>query len=716
MALVIVNLDLFSNSEDDKTEVVSAVELANQQATLLRNDLHRYAHAYYTLDAPEIPDSEYDRLFRQLQEIEAQYPALLRTDSPTQRVGGAVLPEFSSVRHQVPMLSIRTETDTEATGAMAFDARIRKELGLTEDAAAVEYVAELKFDGLAMSLRYEDGILVQAATRGDGEFGEDVTHNIRTIGQFPLQLTSNVSKWPTVLEVRGEVYMRRDDFDALNERQLRKISEGAKGEKTFVNPRNAAAGAVRQLDSNIAAQRPLSFFAYGLGEVKGWPEGFAPFQRHYDLLQTLKAWGFPVAIQTQCVQGSTGLIAFHFEIAQQRDKLPYDIDGVVYKVNELVLQEKLGFVSREPRWAVAHKYPAQEEMTIVQAIDVQVGRTGKLTPVAKLAPVFVGGVTVTNATLHNEDEARRKDVRVGDTVIVRRAGDVIPEVVGVVFDKRQANAQIFTMPHTCPVCASPALRDEDEADYRCSGGLFCGAQRKQAFLHFAQRKAVEVDGLGEKLIEQLVDAGVIHTLPDLYKLGLTGLVQLDRMAEKSALNVLKALEDSKLTTLPRFIYGLGIRHVGEATAKELARHFGTLDGLMQASIDELLQVADVGPIVAQSVLTFFAQAHHQEIVAQLRACGVRWEEGSPAARVPQALSGQTVVLTGTLPTLSRDAAKAMLEEAGAKVAGSVSQKTSYVVAGSEAGSKLEKALALGIPVLDEAGLLALIKGDLHDGS
>ena len=716
MALVIVNLDLFSNSEDDKTEVVSAVELANQQATLLRNDLHRYAHAYYTLDAPEIPDSEYDRLFRQLQEIEAQYPALLRTDSPTQRVGGAVLPEFSSVRHQVPMLSIRTETDTEATGAMAFDARIRKELGLTEDAAAVEYVAELKFDGLAMSLRYEDGILVQAATRGDGEFGEDVTHNIRTIGQIPLQLTSNVSKWPTVLEVRGEVYMRRDDFDALNERQLRKISEGAKGEKTFVNPRNAAAGAVRQLDSNIAAQRPLSFFAYGLGEVKGWPEGFAPFQRHYDLLQTLKAWGFPVAIQTQCVQGSTGLIAFHFEIAQQRDKLPYDIDGVVYKVNELVLQEKLGFVSREPRWAVAHKYPAQEEMTIVQAIDVQVGRTGKLTPVAKLAPVFVGGVTVTNATLHNEDEARRKDVRVGDTVIVRRAGDVIPEVVGVVFDKRQANAQIFTMPHTCPVCASPALRDEDEADYRCSGGLFCGAQRKQAFLHFAQRKAVEVDGLGEKLIEQLVDAGVIHTLPDLYKLGLTGLVQLDRMAEKSALNVLKALEDSKLTTLPRFIYGLGIRHVGEATAKELARHFGTLDGLMQASRDELLQVADVGPIVAQSVLTFFAQAHHQEIVAQLRACGVRWEEGSPAARVPQALSGQTVVLTGTLPTLSRDAAKAMLEEAGAKVAGSVSQKTSYVVAGSEAGSKLEKALALGIPVLDEAGLLALIKGDLHDGS
>ncbi len=716
VALAIVNLDLFSNAEEGKPESTSEFELAAQQASQLRENLHRYAHAYYTLDTPAVPDSEYDRLFQQLQAIETQYPALLRPDSPTQRVGGAVLPEFSTVRHQVPMLSVRTETDTDATGAMAFDARIRKELGLPEDAAPVEYVAELKFDGLAMSLRYEGGILVQAATRGDGEYGEDVTHNIRTIGQIPLQLSAHASNVPSVFEVRGEVYMRRDDFDQLNERQLRKIAEGAKGEKTFVNPRNAAAGAVRQLDSNIAAQRPLSFFAYGLGEVSGWPEGLPQFQRHYDLLQTLKAWGFPVAIQTQCVSGAPGLIAFHSEIARQRDALPYDIDGVVYKVNDLSLQAKLGFVSREPRWAVAHKYPAQEEMTRVLAIDVQVGRTGKLTPVAKLAPVFVGGVTVTNATLHNEDEARRKDVRVGDTVIVRRAGDVIPEVVCVVFEKREPESQIFTMPHFCPVCASPALRDEDEADYRCSGGLFCGAQRKQAFLHFAQRRAVEVDGLGEKLIDQLVDAGVINTLPDLYKLGLTGLVQLDRMAEKSALNILKALEASKQTTLPRFIYGLGIRHVGEATAKELARHFGTLDAFMQASLDDLLQVADVGPIVAQSVLTFFAQAHHQEIVAQLRVCGVRWDEGPPAERLPQPLSGQTVVLTGTLPTLSRDAAKAMLEDAGAKVAGSVSQKTSYVVAGAEAGSKLEKALALGLPVLDEAGLLALLKGDSNGSS
>jgi DNA ligase (NAD+) len=707
-----VNLDLFSGSEEDKANAPSAYDLANEQAIQLRKLLHRYAHAYYTLDAPEVPDAEYDRLFQQLQSIEALYPVLLTVDSPTQRVGGAVLPEFSSVRHQVPMLSIRTETDTEASGAAAFDTRIRKELGLLEGASEVEYVAELKFDGLAMSLRYENGILVQAATRGDGEFGEDVTHNVRTIGQIPLQLF----EVPSVLEVRGEVYMRRDDFDALNERQLLKISEGLKGEKTFVNPRNAAAGAVRQLDSNIAAQRPLSFFAYGLGEVSGWPLGAAPFQRHYDLLQALKAWGFPVAAQTQCVRGAGGLIDFHAQIAQVRDKLPYDIDGVVYKVNDLGLQEKLGFVTREPRWAVAHKYPAQEELTTVQAIDIQVGRTGKLTPVAKLAPVFVGGVTVTNATLHNEDEARRKDVRVGDTVIVRRAGDVIPEVVSVVLAQRPLGAPIFTMPHVCPVCGSAALRDEDEADYRCSGGLFCGAQRKQAFLHFAQRRAVEVDGLGEKLIDQLVDAGVVSTLPDLYKLGLSALVQLDRMAEKSALNILAALEASKSTTLPRFIYGLGIRHVGEATAKEFARHFGTLDAFMNAPLDQLLEVSDVGPIVAQSVLAFFAQSHHQEIVAQLRACGVRWEEGAPAERVPQPLSGQTIVLTGTLPTLSRDEAKAMLEEAGAKVAGSVSQKTSYVVAGAEAGSKLEKALALGVPVLDEAGLLSLLKGDPNDGS
>ena len=703
-----MNLDLFADSHDDpaSTDVTA-------QAADLRRQLHYHAHCYYTLDAPEVPDAEYDRLFRALQALESAHPHLRTPDSPTQRVGGAVLPEFQTVRHQVPMLSIRTETDTESSGAIAFDTRVRKELALSDADPAVDYVAELKFDGLAMSLRYEQGVLVQAATRGDGEFGEDVTHNIRTIGQIPLQLPSDV---PAVLEVRGEVYMRRDDFESLNARQRQKIAEGAKGEKTFVNPRNAAAGAVRQLDSNIAAQRPLSFFAYGLGEVIEGGSIFKAFETHYELLQSLKRWGFPVADQTRCVQGAEGLIAFHAQIAAERDALPYDIDGVVYKVNSLALQAQLGFVTREPRWAVAHKYPAQEEMTKVLDIDVQVGRTGKLTPVAKLAPVFVGGVTVTNATLHNEDEARRKDVRKGDTVIVRRAGDVIPEVVSVVLDQRQPGASVFTMPTQCPVCGSPALRDEGEADYRCSGGLFCKAQQKQAFLHFAQRRAVEVDGLGEKLIDQLVDAGIVHTLPDLYKMGLTSLVQLDRMAEKSALNILNALEASKSTTLPRFIYGLGIRHVGEATAKEFARHFGTLDAFMGADEEALLQVADVGPVVAKSVITFFAQTHHQEIVAQLRACGVHWEEGPPAERPAQILSGQTVVLTGTLPNLSRDAAKEMLEAAGAKVAGSVSQKTSYVIAGSEAGSKLDKALALGIPVLDEAGLIQLLQGKQDDSA
>ena len=705
-----MNLDLFADSNDDKPSSDTQVAL---QAADLRRQLHHHAHCYYTLDAPEVPDAEYDRLFRALQALESAHPYLRTPDSPTQRVGGTVLPEFQTVRHQVPMLSIRTETDTESRGAIAFDARVRKELALSDADPVIEYVAELKFDGLAMSLRYEQGVLVQAATRGDGEFGEDVTHNIRTIGQIPLQLPSDV---PDVLEVRGEVYMRRDDFESLNERQRQKIAQGAKGEKTFVNPRNAAAGAVRQLDSNIAAQRPLSFFAYGLGEVIVGTSQFQAFQTHYQLLQSLKRWGFPVAEQTRCVQGAEGLIAFHAQIAAERDALPYDIDGVVYKVNSLGLQAQLGFVTREPRWAVAHKYPAQEEMTQVLDIDVQVGRTGKLTPVAKLAPVFVGGVTVTNATLHNEDEARRKDVRIGDTVIVRRAGDVIPEVVSVVLDQRKPDAVVFTMPQNCPVCGSPALRDEGEADYRCNGGLFCKAQQKQAFLHFAQRRAVEVDGLGEKLIDQLVDAGIVNTLPDLYKLGLTALVQLDRMAEKSALNIVNALAASKSTTLPRFIYGLGIRHVGEATAKEFARHFGTLDAFMNADEDALLQVEDVGPVVAKSVIAFFAQAHHQEIVAQLRACGVHWEEGPPAERQVQILSGKTVVLTGTLPRLSREDAKEMLEAAGAKVAGSVSQKTSYVVAGAEAGSKLDKAVALGIPVLDEAGLIQLLQGNQDDSA
>jgi len=475
--------------------------------------------------------------------------------------------------------------------------------------------------------------------------------------------------------------MRRADFEALNEKQREKIAQGAKGEKTFVNPRNAAAGGVRQLDPTLAAQRRLSFFAYGLGEVTPVEEGGPAFESHLQVLLTLRSWGFPVAAQTQLAQGAPELIAFHQAIGKQRDSLPYDIDGVVYKVNSLALQKKMGFVTREPRWAVAHKYPAQEQLTTVQAIEVQVGRTGKLTPVAKLAPVFVGGVTVTNATLHNEDEARRKDVRVGDTVIVRRAGDVIPEVVGVLPDKRVEGALQFTMPRKCPVCGSDAVREEGEADYRCTGGLFCGAQRKEAILHYAHRRAVEVEGLGDKLVEQLVDANIIRTLPDLYKLGLTALASLDRMAEKSANNLLEALEKSKQTTLPRFLFGLGIRHVGEATAKELAR---------------------------QSIRTFFEQPHNREVVEQLRACGVTWEEGEPAARAPQPLSGKTFVITGTLPTLSRDEAKDKVEAAGGKVAGSVSKKTDYVVAGEEAGSKLAKAQALGVPVIDEAALLAML--------
>ena len=674
------------------------------RAAALREQLHHHAHRYYTLDEPEIPDAEYDRLFKELQAIEAAHPELLTSDSPTQRVGGAILKELVPVRHAVPMLSIRTETDTEATGAVAFDARVRRELKLSDADAPVDYLAELKFDGLAMSLRYEQGLLVRAATRGDGETGEDVTHNVRTIRQIPLRLPGGV---PEVLEVRGEVYMRRDQFDALNERQRQKIANGAKGEKTFVNPRNAAAGAVRQLDSKITRERPLSFFAYSWGEVEGDAQ---PPGTQYDWLMRLKAWGFPVADQTTRCRGADELVAFHRRIGELRDSLPFDIDGVVYKVDSLALQKQLGFVTREPRWAVAHKYPAQEQLTTVQAIDVQVGRTGKLTPVAKLAPVFVGGVTVTNATLHNELEARRKDVRVGDTVIVRRAGDVIPEVVSVLVDKRVGEPPPFTMPAKCPVCGSDAVREEGEADHRCTGGLFCAAQRKEAILHFAHRRAVEIEGLGDKLVEQLVDNGVVKTLPDLYRLGLTSLLALERMAEKSAQNILAALEKSKQTTLPRFLFGLGIRHVGEATAKELARHFGQLDRIMDASVEALSEVSDVGPVVAQSIHTFFEQPHNREVVEQLRACGLTWEEGEPAERAPQPLAGKTFVLTGTFPTLSRDQAKDLLEAAGAKVAGSVSKKTDYVVAGTEAGSKLEKAQTLGVAVIDEAAMLAMLSG------
>ncbi|WP_374355462.1 NAD-dependent DNA ligase LigA [Chitinimonas sp.] len=688
-----------------------------QRASELRQQLNRYAHEYYVLDAPSVPDAEYDRLFRELEQLEAAEPGLRTLDSPTQRVGGRALDAFAPVRHTVPMLSIRTETDYGPAGAEAFDARVRRELGLAEDAPAVEYAAELKFDGLAISLRYEDGQLVRAATRGDGETGEDVSQNIRTIGQIPLRLQGAT---PAVLEVRGEVYMRRDDFDALNARQRER------GDKTFVNPRNAAAGAVRQLDPRIAAQRPLSFFAYGLGEVLGWD---VP-ARHGALLDALADMGLPVCSDRVVTNGADGLIAFHQAIAARRDQLPFDIDGVVYKVNERALQAQLGFVSREPRWAVAHKYPAEEMLTVVEAIDIQVGRTGALTPVARLAPVFVGGVTVTNATLHNLDEVHRKDVRLGDTVIVRRAGDVIPEVAGVVLDRRPMREEAldlfetrqvpvhgpFAMPTTCPVCGSHVAREEGEAAYRCSGGLVCTAQRKQALLHFAGRRAMDIEGLGDKLVDQLVDAGLVRTPADFYKLGILKLAELERMAEKSAANLLAAIAASRQTSLARFIYALGIRNVGEVTAKDLARHFGSLDGVLaaatqddaQASLAQLQAVPDIGPVVAQSIRDFCLEPLNIEVIEQLRAAGVSWPETEPGASVAGPLLGKTLVITGTLPTLGRDQAKSLIEGAGGKVAGSVSKKTDFLLAGEAAGSKLDKANELGVPVIDEAGLYALL--------
>jgi DNA ligase (NAD+) len=667
---------------------------AAARAESLRREIERYNHAYYVLDAPTIPDAEYDKLFRELQALEAAHPQLISPDSPTQRVGGRPLPEFSPVRHAVPMLSIRTETDTEPSGARAFDARVRRELALNEADAAVEYTAELKFDGLAINLRYEHGVLVQAATRGDGETGEDVTQNIRTVHRIPLRLHDCA---PAVLEVRGEVFMSRPDFERYNERQR------ALGRATLVNPRNGAAGSIRQLDPAMAAERPLSFYAYGLGETRGWPLPAT----HSGVLDALAACGLPVCEHRAVVQGADGLIAFHARIREARDALPFDIDGVVYKVNSLALQQRLGFVTREPRWAVAHKYPAEEALTTVEAIELQVGRTGAITPVARLAPVFVGGVTVTNATLHNEGEARRKDVRIGDTVIVRRAGDVIPEVVSVVLDKRPMKDREhplhppFALPKTCPVCGSAIERPEDEAIARCTGGLFCPAQRKGALLHFASRRAMDIEGLGDKLTEQLVDNAIVKTPADLYKLGLLAMANLERMAEKSAGNILTAIEKSKTTTLARFIFALGIRNVGEATAKDLARHFGNLDAVMTADVEGLQQVPDVGPVVAASIARFFAEPHNVEVIEQLRAAGVHWPEGESVAMVNSPIAGKTFVLTGTLPTLTRDEARDMIEALGGKVAGSVSKKTDYVVAGAEAGSKLDKAQALGVTILDE---------------
>ncbi|MHB0925243.1 MAG: NAD-dependent DNA ligase LigA [Gallionellaceae bacterium] len=676
----------------------------------LRAEIERHNHAYYVLDAPTIPDAEYDKLFRELQSLEAQHPELAAPDSPTRRVGGKPLDGFAPVRHAVAMLSIRTETDISDTGAIAFDARVRKELGFGENDAPIEYACELKFDGLAINLRYERGVLVQAATRGDGETGEDVTQNVRTIHCIPLHLKGCTAE---VLEVRGEVYMSRRDFERYNERQR------AQGLPTLVNPRNGAAGSIRQLDPALAARRPLSFFAYGLGEARGW----ASPATHNAVLGALAALGVPVSDERAVVRGAEGLVDFHRRIAAKRDSLPFDIDGVVYKVNSLALQAELGFVSREPRWAVAHKYPAEEQLTVVRDIDIQVGRTGKLTPVAKLEPVFVGGTTVSNATLHNEDETRRKDVRIGDTVIVRRAGDVIPEVVGVVLDpsipqgerKEEGRFDLFKrLEGKCPVCGSAIVREEGEADWRCTGGLFCPAQRMQALLHFASRRAMDIEGLGDKLAEQLVEQKIVRTPADIYdgrKLDLQTLAALDRMGEKSAQNLLDAIAHSKRTTLARFIYALGIRNVGEATAKDLAQHFGSLDNLLAADAESLQQVHDVGPVVAQSLVAFLAEAHNREVIAQLRASGVHWPEHEQRRMADLPFSGKTFVLTGTLSGMTRDEAKERLEALGAKVAGSVSKKTGYVVAGAEAGSKLDKARELGVAVLDEQQFLAFLKSE-----
>ena len=655
----------------------------------LQQELARLEHAYYVLDQPLVPDAEYDRLYRELLDLESRHPEWVTPDSLSQRVGGAPLKEFMEIKHSVPMLSLNNAF--EEAELIGFDRRCREGLGLDR----VEYACELKFDGLAISLRYENGILVQAATRGDGASGEDVTSNIRTIRAIPLKLRG--SNLPTVIEVRGEVFMHRADFEKMN-----KIA-AANGEKEFANPRNAAAGSLRQLDSKITAKRPLSFFAYGLGALE--PSQWLP-STHSELLNQYEALGLPVCRERTKVDSLDGLMKFYTEIAVKRQQLPYEIDGVVYKVNSFSEQQQLGYVSRAPRFAIAHKYPAQEEITTVLGIDVQVGRTGAITPVARLAPVLVGGVTVTNATLHNEDEVRRKDIRIGDTVVVRRAGDVIPEVVSVVLDRRLSHAQLFEMPTRCPVCESHIERLSDEAVARCSGGLFCAAQRKQALLHFAQRRAMDIEGLGDKIVDQLVDLNLVRTPADLYRLGFTALVNMERMGEKSADNLLQAIAQSKKTTLARFIFGLGIRHVGESTAKDLAKHFGDVHTLMDAQMDELLMVNDVGPVVADSILSFMSEPHNREVIEQLLASGIEFQQEEQIATVD--LSGKTFVLTGTLPTLSRDQAKQMLEAAGAKVAGSVSQKTSFVVAGTEAGSKLDKATELGIPILDEATLLLML--------
>lgn len=679
---------------------------APERMRALEAILERCNYEYYVLDAPTLPDAEYDRLWNELSALEERFPALRSPASPTLRVGGAPRSDLAKVVHEMPMLSIHTETDFSREGAKAFDARVRRELGLDDEAPAVEYDCEMKFDGLAVSLRYEKGVLVRAATRGDGTTGEDVTANVRTIRTIPLRLTD--ASVPEVLEVRGEVIMHRADFEALNRRQLEA------GQKTFVNPRNAAAGALRQLDPKVTAERRLHFYAYSLGVVSG-P---VPADTQSGILDWFAAIGFPVAGLRRVVSGPEALADFHETVSAERENLPFEIDGVVYKVNRLDLQAELGFVAREPRWACAHKYPPQEALTTVEGIDVQVGRTGKLTPVARLKPVFVGGVTVSNATLHNEDHIAELDLRVGDTVVVRRAGDVIPEVLRVVHERRPEGTEPFAMPEHCPICGSATIRDDEEKDTRCTGGLVCPAQMKLSIVHFASRRAAGIDGLGEKIVDMLVEEGLVKTPADLFSLThealtapLTATVGTDkpvkRMGPKAAANLLASLEKAKQTTFARFIYALGCRHVGEATALGLAQHFGTLAKLESATLEELTGVEDVGEVVASSVEAFFREPHNRTVIEALVRAGVTWP-AVETKRTDSAVAGKTFVLTGTLPNLTRDEAKDRLIAAGAKVSGSVSRKTDFVVAGAEAGSKLEKAESLGVRVIDEAALLAML--------
>ena len=676
-----------------------------QRLETLKEQIHIHNYRYYVLDAPLIADAQYDALMRELQHLEAEHPEWVTSDSPTQRVGAAPIAAFSTVSHSRPMLSLGNAFDDE--DVVAFDKRIadllRAEGALHNE--QVVYNAEYKFDGVAVSLRYENGVLVRGATRGDGVTGEDITSNVRTIASIPLRLQGDAEQWPAVLEVRGEVLMHRADFERLNEAQLQR------GEKVFVNPRNAAAGSLRQLDPRITAQRPLRFFCYGWGEIQFAKEGATtpPFPTQSQMLDWLLELGFPVDAHRQTLSGVTALITYYEQTAQVRAELPYEIDGVVYKVDSLEQQEVLGYVARAPRFAVAHKFPAQEMTTILLGIDVQVGRTGAITPVARLEPVFVGGVTVTNATLHNEDEIRRKDVRIGDTVIVRRAGDVIPEIVAPILELRPEQTETFIFPTRCPVCDSTIERPIDEAIARCTGGLVCAAQRKQSLEHAVSRKALDVDGLGTKLIEQLVDTGRVKSLADLFELNQLELATYPRMGAKSAGNVVLALQAAKTPSLARFIYALGIRHVGEATAKALAEYFADLDRLLQASEEELLQVDDVGPVVAAEIVNFFAEPHNRQVLEQLQQVGVTPElpERSLEQQATTAFTGKTVVLTGTLPNLSRTEAQALVEGAGGRVTGSVSKKTDFVVAGTEAGSKLAKAQSLGITILDETQFLAL---------